>query len=150
VVEKLKPEELTEEQKEYAAYRKQKRNERRALRGQPPEDGDEEEERTDKSFFHGKQSEDYKGDSWLVPPKDKKKENDHCYIPKKWIHTWYADEPDEPTPAYLAAPYPRAATCYCAAGPLHAVSPTRHASEAPRCPQTPYPAHPPAKTFRKK
>jgi pre-mRNA-processing factor 17 len=111
VVEKLKPEELTEEQKEYAAYRKQKRNERRAARGQPPEEGDEEEERTDKSFFHGKQSEDYKGDSWLVPPKDKKKENDHCYIPKKWIHTWYGDEPNERTPKYLAAPYFPSAKC---------------------------------------
>jgi hypothetical protein len=46
----------------------------------------------DKSFFHGtaKDGANYKGDSWLVPPKDKKKENEHCYIPKKWIHTWYA------------------------------------------------------------
>jgi hypothetical protein len=41
VVEKLKPEQLTEEQKEYASYRKQKRNEKRALRGQGPEDGEE-------------------------------------------------------------------------------------------------------------
>ena len=28
------------------------------------------------------------GRSWLEAPKDKRKENDHCFLPKRWIHTW--------------------------------------------------------------
>lgn len=28
------------------------------------------------------------GRSWLVPPRDKKKESDACFLPKRWIHTW--------------------------------------------------------------
>lgn len=42
----------------------------------------------DKSTFHGKEEIDYDGRSWIVPPKDVKPTNEHCYIPKKWVHTW--------------------------------------------------------------
>ncbi len=42
----------------------------------------------EKSHFHGKSETDYAGNSWLTAPKDKKKENDTCYVPKRWIHTW--------------------------------------------------------------
>jgi hypothetical protein len=28
------------------------------------------------------------GRSWLAPPRDKKKESDACFLPKRWIHTW--------------------------------------------------------------
>ena len=42
----------------------------------------------EKSFFHGKEERNYAGESWLAPPKDRKKENDHCYAPKRLIHTW--------------------------------------------------------------
>jgi pre-mRNA-processing factor 17 len=28
------------------------------------------------------------GRSWLVPPRDKKKESDACFLPKRWTHTW--------------------------------------------------------------
>jgi hypothetical protein len=28
------------------------------------------------------------GRSWLAPPRDKKKESDNCFLPKRWIHTW--------------------------------------------------------------
>ena len=30
------------------------------------------------------------GRSWLLPPRDKKKDSDNCYMPKRWIHTWQA------------------------------------------------------------
>ncbi|KAF8390395.1 hypothetical protein HHK36_024921 [Tetracentron sinense] len=42
----------------------------------------------DKSTFHGKEERDYQGRSWIAPPKDAKAANDHCYIPKRWVHTW--------------------------------------------------------------
>jgi hypothetical protein len=43
----------------------------------------------EKTHFHGKHEVDPNtGRSWMAPPKDKKKENDYCYLPKKWIHTW--------------------------------------------------------------
>ena len=38
-----------------------------------------------KSNFHGKEEE--KG-KWLEPPKDKKKDNEFCYLPKRWVHSW--------------------------------------------------------------
>ncbi len=42
-----------------------------------------------KSVFHGKKGEkDYAGKSWLEPPKGLKAENEYCYLPKRWIHTW--------------------------------------------------------------
>lgn len=28
------------------------------------------------------------GRSWIIPPNDKKKENDYCFMPKQSIHTW--------------------------------------------------------------
>lgn len=40
-----------------------------------------------KSIFHGKEDSSG-GKSWMEPPKDKKKENEVCYLPKRWIHTW--------------------------------------------------------------
>jgi pre-mRNA-processing factor 17 len=42
----------------------------------------------EKTHFHGKSERDYAGNSWIMAPKDKKKENDHCFLPKRWIHTW--------------------------------------------------------------
>lgn len=41
-----------------------------------------------KSVFHGKKEKDYQGRSWMEPPKDLKAENEFCYLPKRWIHTW--------------------------------------------------------------
>ena len=43
---------------------------------------------TDKSMFHGKHLKDYAGRSWLEAPKELKSENEHCFLPKRWIHTW--------------------------------------------------------------
>ena len=40
------------------------------------------------SHFHGKKDKDYAGRSWLEPPKGLKPENEFCYLPKRWIHTW--------------------------------------------------------------
>ena len=44
----------------------------------------------EKSHFHGKAETDpATGRSWMAPPKDlKKADNEYCYLPKKWIHTW--------------------------------------------------------------
>jgi len=82
---KIAPEDLTDQQKEYMEHLKNKRVEKRAARGWAEKTEDA---REDKSFFHGKEETNYKGDSWMEPPKDRKRENDHCYIPKKWVHTW--------------------------------------------------------------
>lgn len=71
--------ELTEEQKKYA--------EEHALKKGEKERG-EKVEMEDKSTFHGKEEYDYQGRSWIAPPKDVKASNDHCYIPKRWVHTW--------------------------------------------------------------
>lgn len=43
---------------------------------------------TDKSMFHGKNLKDYAGRSWLEAPKDLKADNEHCFLPKRWVHTW--------------------------------------------------------------
>ncbi|MEW5301226.1 MAG: hypothetical protein WDW38_004777 [Sanguina aurantia] len=40
------------------------------------------------SFFHGKEKADYQGRSWMSAPKDRRKESDYTYLPKRWIHTW--------------------------------------------------------------
>lgn len=74
--------ELTEEQKKYAEeYAKKKEAE-----------GAEKENNSnamvDKSTFHGKEERDYQGRSWIAPPKEAKASNDHCYIPKRLVHTW--------------------------------------------------------------
>lgn len=29
-----------------------------------------------------------KGRSWLEAPKDTRADNDVCYVPKRWVHTW--------------------------------------------------------------
>ncbi|BBM98947.1 pre-mRNA-processing factor 17 [Marchantia polymorpha subsp. ruderalis] len=71
--------ELTEEQKKYAEEHAGKKGDR--------EKG-EKIEIEDKSTFHGKDEYDYQGRSWIAPPKDVKATNDHCYIPKRWVHTW--------------------------------------------------------------
>ncbi|CAI5469690.1 unnamed protein product [Closterium sp. Yama58-4] len=73
--------ELTEEQKKYA--------EEHALKKAKKERGDKEEVE-EKSTFHGKQEKDYQGRSWIAPPKDvlNPVPPTHCYIPKRWIHTW--------------------------------------------------------------
>lgn len=72
-------EELTEEQKKYAEEYAEKK-----VKG----DKGDKVEMEEKSTFHGKEEVDYQGRSWLAPPKDIKATNDHCYIPKKWVHTW--------------------------------------------------------------
>lgn len=73
--------ELTEEQKKYAEeYAKKKAEEKSG--------GEKGETFTDKSTFHGKEERDYQGRSWIAPPKDAKANNDHCYIPKRLVHTW--------------------------------------------------------------
>ncbi|KAH1129604.1 hypothetical protein J1N35_000982 [Gossypium stocksii] len=73
--------ELTEEQKKYAEEYAKKKEEK----GHSGEKG---EHLVDKTTFHGKEERDYQGRSWIAPPKDAKATNDHCYIPKRLIHTW--------------------------------------------------------------
>ncbi|KAA8532619.1 hypothetical protein F0562_032565 [Nyssa sinensis] len=73
--------ELTEEQKKYAEEYAKKKGEEKG--------GNEKGEFVaDKSTFHGKEERDYQGRSWIAPPKDAKATNDHCYIPKRLVHTW--------------------------------------------------------------
>ncbi|KAK8948223.1 hypothetical protein KSP40_PGU013557 [Platanthera guangdongensis] len=74
--------ELTEEQKKYAEEYAEKKSEKgREGKG-------EKSDHVDKTTFHGKEESDYQGRSWVAPPKDAKPSNDHCYIPKRWVHTW--------------------------------------------------------------
>ncbi|KAK4760472.1 hypothetical protein SAY87_005365 [Trapa incisa] len=75
-------EELTEEQKKYAEEYARKKGEERAGTSEKGEAV------TDKSTFHGKEEQDYQGRSWIAPPRDAKASNDHCYIPKRLVHTW--------------------------------------------------------------
>ena len=74
--------ELTEEQKKYAEEYAKKKGEERER------DDEKGEILPDKSTFHGKEERDYQGRSWIAPPKDAKANNDHCYIPKRLVHTW--------------------------------------------------------------
>ncbi|KXZ41899.1 hypothetical protein GPECTOR_249g617 [Gonium pectorale] len=71
--------ELTEEQKEYIAKMEAAKVEAAAgaVEAQGPT-----------SFFHGKEEKDYQGRSWILPPRDKRKESDVTYLPKRWVHTW--------------------------------------------------------------
>ncbi|XP_020105613.1 pre-mRNA-processing factor 17 [Ananas comosus] len=77
--------ELTEDQRKYAEAHAQKKAEKEGRgeggRGDKPE-------LVVKSTFHGKEERDYQGRSWIAPPKDAKATNDHCYIPKRLVHTW--------------------------------------------------------------
>lgn len=73
--------ELTEEQKKYAEEYAKKKGEERG-------GADKGEVVHDKSTFHGKEEKDYQGRSWIAAPKDAKATNDHCYIPKRLVHTW--------------------------------------------------------------
>nr|KYP60737.1 Pre-mRNA-processing factor 17 [Cajanus cajan] len=75
--------ELTEEQKKYAEEYAKKKGEEKSGFG-----GEKVEVVKDKSTFHGKEERDYQGRSWIAPPKDAKASNDHCYIPKRLVHTW--------------------------------------------------------------
>ncbi|KAK1296957.1 hypothetical protein QJS10_CPB15g01730 [Acorus calamus] len=76
--------ELTEEQKKYAEEHAVKKAGKEGRR-----DADKAaEHHVDKSTFHGKEERDYQGRSWIAPPKDAKPANEHCYIPKRLIHTW--------------------------------------------------------------
>lgn len=40
------------------------------------------------SVFHGDSQTNYAGESWITAPKDRKKQNDTCYAPKRLVHTW--------------------------------------------------------------
>ncbi|CAL9181236.1 unnamed protein product [Musa hybrid cultivar] len=75
---------LTEEQKKYAEEHAEKKAEKERGEGRAGNKA----EHMDKSTFHGKEERDYQGRSWIEPPKDAKAKNDHCYIPKRWVHTW--------------------------------------------------------------
>jgi pre-mRNA-processing factor 17 len=71
--------ELTAEQTAYAEAHAEKKSQK---------DKGDKQEFDDKSTFHGKDEVDYQGRSWISPPKDHKATNEHCYIPKRWVHTW--------------------------------------------------------------
>ncbi|KMZ67816.1 Pre-mRNA splicing factor [Zostera marina] len=74
---------LTEDQKKYAEEYAQKKAEK-----EKGAEGRDKNEQTDKSTFHGKEELDYQGRSWIAHPKDAKPNNEHCYIPKRLVHTW--------------------------------------------------------------
>ena len=105
----LKTTDLTEEQKEYVTWHAAQREANMRARGKiRDEDGnkitdaaaaagaegaegagaEDDGKSGDRSFFHGKELKNYAGEAWIAPPKDRKKENDHCYAPKRCIHTW--------------------------------------------------------------
>ncbi|GJR10881.1 pre-mRNA-processing factor 17 isoform X1 [Tanacetum coccineum] len=67
--------ELTEEQNKYAKKKK-------------GEEGASKVVFTDKSTFHGKEERDYQGRSWIAPPNHARRNNDHCYVPNRLVHTW--------------------------------------------------------------
>lgn len=92
-VQEVEANELTEEQMEHMktinaereANGKGKRRRGAAAEGEEVAEAAEGSERT---IFHGKKGTDYQGRSWVDPPKDKRKENDAVFLPKRWIHTW--------------------------------------------------------------
>ena len=67
-------------------------SQRKPAEGEKKEGGEAEEAEPDtgheKTHFHGASERDYAGNSWLAAPKDKKRESDTCFLPKRWIHTW--------------------------------------------------------------
>ena len=107
-------EELTAEQKEYIAWHNARREARRVrppralgaastlthptFQKKPAGGAEAEAEKEpeeaeadtggEKTHFHGKSEVDYAGNSWLAAPKDKKKQGDECFLPKRWVHTW--------------------------------------------------------------
>ncbi|QDZ19087.1 pre-mRNA-processing factor 17 [Chloropicon primus] len=80
--------ERTVEAAEYTEEQKKILEEQEKKNAVEAETKTEPEKREDKSFFHGKSERDYAGRSWVEPPKHLRKENDHCYVPKRCIHTW--------------------------------------------------------------
>ncbi|KAI4367513.1 hypothetical protein MLD38_023243 [Melastoma candidum] len=76
--------ELTEEQKKYAEEHAAKKKKKEEMGGER----EKAEAVPDKSTFHGKEEKDYQGRSWIAAPKDAIATNDHCYIPKRLVHTW--------------------------------------------------------------
>ena len=108
--------ELSTEQKEYIAWHNARREARRVrsssciralfepdiacLQKKPSTEADAERAEEpdvepdtggEKTHFHGKSEFDYAGNSWIVPPKDKKKQGDENFLPKRWVHTWCAE-----------------------------------------------------------
>jgi len=71
--------ELTEEQKAYIEAQSAAKEAAAA---------DNVEKQGPTSFFHGKEDKDYQGRSWMSAPKDKRKESDATFLPKRWVHTW--------------------------------------------------------------
>ncbi|GAB4821604.1 hypothetical protein N2152v2_008650 [Parachlorella kessleri] len=69
--------ELTEEQKAYMEQVNAEKAEKDVAEG-----------KGDHTMFHGKAEVDYQGRSWIEPPKDRRKESDQCFVPKRHIHTW--------------------------------------------------------------
>lgn len=41
--------------------------------------------------WHGKETQDWQGKSWLAAPKKSAHAPDTCFLPKRWTHTWGAD-----------------------------------------------------------
>jgi hypothetical protein len=74
--------ELTDEQKAYIAAQDEKKE--KAKREAPAFE--------ENSVFHGKEERDYQGRTYMHPPADQKTvgADYKAFIPKKWIHTWYA------------------------------------------------------------
>jgi pre-mRNA-processing factor 17 len=98
-------EDLSSQQKEYIEWHAARREANLRARGKLKDEaegalvdqamggardavGADDASRAEKSFFHGTSEKNYAGESWITPPKDRKKENDHCYAPKRCIHTW--------------------------------------------------------------
>ena len=74
---------LTEEQtKQLEDYRQEQEQTKKAKTKRAPE------EHVDNSVFHGKSQTRYDGSSWMQRPKDLKKENEVCYVPKKHLRTF--------------------------------------------------------------
>jgi len=76
---------LTEEQEEFLQQYRDDQAERRVQKrgGKAAEAAP----REDRSFFLGKSETDYAGLSWVEPPKDCKKQNEVCYLPKRELRT---------------------------------------------------------------